>query len=335
MPTVSVVMPLYNTEKFVHAAIVSVLAQTFADFELIVVDDGSTDQSVEICRQFRDRRIRLLQQENRGLAGARNTGIRHARGNFVALLDADDSWEPEKLALHVAHLQHNPRVGVSYSQSAFMDEQGEKIGIVQAPKLKRLQAADILCRNPVGNGSSPVIRKAVFDAIAFERQRGNTTETCYFDEDLRQSEDIECWLRIATLTAWSFEGLSQTLTWYRVNNGGLSANLEKQYRSWLTVLDKAGRYAPDLVASHGRLAEAYQLRYLARRAVRSRDAKNAWDYMQRALRKDWRIVLLEPGRTTVTLSCSVLLNLLPLALYNRLERGLMQSAGTLRKLAAG
>jgi len=334
MPTVSIVMPLYNTEDYVSTAIQSVLAQTFDDFELIIVDDGSTDGSVEICRRFRDKRIRLIRQRNRGLAGARNTGIRNAMGNYIALLDADDAWSPTKLARQVTHLRKRPLVGVSYCQSAFMDDKGTNMGIVQKPKLRNISPADILCRNPVGNGSAAVIRKTVFDAIAYNKLFGSSVERCYFDEDLRQSEDIECWLRIANQTAWQFEGIAEPLTFYRVNAGGLSANLEKQFQSWLLVRNKVARYAPNLIARYGRLAESFQLRYLARRAIQSRDAGQALRYSLRALGKDWRMSLREPLRTTVTLACSLLLNLLPISAYQTLEQGAMQGLGLWRRLRA-
>lgn len=332
MPTVSVVIPLYNTEKYIEETIASVLAQSYRDFELIVVDDGSTDESVELCRQFRDPRLRLISQENRGLAGARNAGIHHARGRYVALLDADDLWHPDKLALHVAHLERRPKVGVSYSQSAFMDDEGRSMGLLQSPKLTGVKAAHILCRNPVGNGSAPMIRKAVFDAIAFAGERRKQTKDCYFDEDLRQSEDIECWLRIATQTAWEFEGLGEALTWYRVNTLGLSANLEKQYQSWLIVREKASHYAPELVERYGNLAESYQLRYLARRAVRSRDTRQSLELIIRALGKDWRLVMYEPLRTASTLTCCLLLNCLPTYIYDGLEQCAMNIVGIRRNI---
>lgn len=327
MPTVTVVMPLYNTERYVEQAIASVLAQTYEDFELIVVDDGSTDESVERVRRCRDPRIRLIHQDNRGLAGARNSGIRHARGRYIALLDADDAWRPDKLALHVAHLDNRPTVGVSYSQSAFMDDDGRPLGLLQAPKLAGIRALDVLCRNPVGNGSAPVIRKAAFDAIRYETDRRLHERDCWFDEDLRQSEDIECWLRIVALTTWEFEGIGQALTWYRVNNQGLSANLDRQYQTWLTVRGKVAVYAPALIERHGKLAEAYQLRYLARRAVKSRDAAQALRLMLRALRRDGRILVAEPLRTLATLVCAVLLQLLPVEQYEAMEQWGVALAG--------
>jgi glycosyltransferase involved in cell wall biosynthesis len=333
MPTVTVVMPLYNAERYVEQAIASVLAQTYVDFELIVVDDGSTDESVQRVRRFRDPRIRLVIQANRGLAGARNTGIRHARGRYIALLDADDAWQPDKLAWHVDHLNSRPKVGVSYSQSAFMDDDGRPLGLLQVPKLTDIQPVDVLCRNPVGNGSAPVLRKAALDSIRYINEHRQEPRDCWFDEELRQSEDIECWLRIASQTTWEFEGIGLPLTWCRVSLDGLSANLEKQYQSWLLVRDKARVYAPSLIQRYGSLAEAYQLRYLARRAVRSQDAA-ALRLMGLALRRDWRIALAEPFRTLSTLGCAALLVWLPAKLYHGLEQRAMDLNGLWHKLRA-
>ncbi len=123
-PKISVVMPIYHVEKFVGQAVQSVLNQTFTDFELICVDDGGTDGSMDVVRGFTDPRIRIVCQENRGLAGARNTGIWHAKGEFVALLDSDDVWDKEKLALHFIHLMANPEIGGSYAGSRMMDCDG-------------------------------------------------------------------------------------------------------------------------------------------------------------------------------------------------------------------
>jgi glycosyltransferase involved in cell wall biosynthesis len=107
---VSVILPVYGVEKYIAEAVRSVLAQTFSDFELLIIDDGSPDRSVEICRQFTDSRIRIIQQQNRGLSGARNTGIRYAKGEYLAFLDGDDLWAPEKLEKQVAHLDNSPKV---------------------------------------------------------------------------------------------------------------------------------------------------------------------------------------------------------------------------------
>ena len=165
MPKVSIVMPAYNVSRFVAGAISSVLDQTFTDFELLIVNDGSTDDTLAICRRFTDRRIRIVDQHNRGLAGARNSGIRESRGEFLAFIDSDDLWRADKLERHVAHLDANKTVGVSYSVSQFMSEDGERLSLYQNPKLNGVTSDDVLCRNPVGNGSAPVIRRATLKDI--------------------------------------------------------------------------------------------------------------------------------------------------------------------------
>ena len=131
MPRVSVVIPLYQTEIYIEQALRSVLAQTFDDFEVLVIDDGSRDRGPEIARSFSDPRVKVISQENRGLAGARNSGIRLAVGEFVALLDADDLWEPEKLECHVRQLDADATLDVSFSASRLIDEAGDDIGLVQ------------------------------------------------------------------------------------------------------------------------------------------------------------------------------------------------------------
>jgi len=115
MPRVSVVIPVYGVEQFVEAAVRSVLKQSFDDFEVIIVNDKSPDRSLEICESIEDPRIRIVtHQENRGLAGARNTGIRLAKGQYIGLLDSDDLWEKGKLQAHVDHLDANPLVALAF-----------------------------------------------------------------------------------------------------------------------------------------------------------------------------------------------------------------------------
>jgi glycosyltransferase involved in cell wall biosynthesis len=319
MPKVSVVLPAYNVENFIDQTLQSVLNQTYSDFEVLVIDDGSPDRSVEVCRQFQDPRIKIIQQKNRGLAGARNTGIRHAQGDYIALLDADDLWLPEKLAKHVAHLEQAPQVGVSFSRSAFIDEAGNPLGTYQMPKLSDITAPYLFCRNPIGNGSAPVIRRQVFEEIAFQDSRHGTPETCYFDENFRQSEDIECWIRVVLQTNWTIAGIPEALTLYRVNAGGLSANVLKQLDSWEAVIEKTRSYAPTVVAEWESLARAYQLRYLARRAVRLKDGKMAVQLTNRSLATNWRILIQEPQRTWITIGAAYLLWLVPRPVYQQVE----------------
>jgi glycosyltransferase involved in cell wall biosynthesis len=317
MPRVSVVIPLYQTEAYIGEALASVLAQTFTDFEVIVIDDGSRDGGPETARACGDGRVRVITQENRGLAGARNSGIRHAGGELVALLDADDLWHPEKLARHVAHLDAEPGLDVSFSSSRLIDQDGHDIGLVQSPLGGRLEDRDFFCRNPVGNGSAPVLRRRALDRIEyFDRERGRT---CWFDESFRQSEDIECWMRLKA-AGCRFGHVDAPLTLYRVNNGGLSANVEAQLATWRRFRDNVATYAPDIVARHGARAEGYQLRYLARRAVRSVDRGQALGLIARALRVYPRALLEEPVRTGATLLAAIAKRVLSNDIFGQIER---------------
>lgn len=324
-PRMSVVMPAYNVEAYIEEAIQSVLDQSFENFELIVVDDGGSDNSIALARKFDDPRIRIISQENRGLAGARNTGIAHARAPYIALLDSDDRWQHDKLLLHYVHLQANPHIGVSYSGSQMIDEHGDAMSIAMRPKLSGVRASDILCRNPVGNGSAPVMRREALDRAAF-RHPAEPNRICWFDESFRQSEDIELWVRLASVHGVSFEGISGLLTEYRIVGGALSANVVKQYISWSRMLDIARTNAPGLVAEHGARARAYQLRYLARRSIQLGNAELADDLLSRATRLAPRIHWEEPVKSAVTWGAIKLAQLAGPDRFRRLARPYLGAA---------
>lgn len=317
LPIVSVVIPMFNVGKYIEQCIQSVLAQTFKNFEVICVDDGSTDDTLHKLARFADPRIKLVQQANRGLSGARNTGIFKAKGMYVALLDADDFWAKDKLAMHINHLNTRPNVGVSYCPSLFVNERGQTMGIGQYPKLKNVSSKDVFCRNPVGNGSAPVIRRRLLKEVTFMDQKNG--RKCIFDEELRQSEDIELWLRIALLGNWKFEGIKLPLTYYRVNDGGLSANLSKQYASWCLAMSKNQPGHASFFKRYLPLARAYQLRYLARRAIRSGDTWQAIKLVHQALLTQPKIAIEEPARTLATY-VAALLSMLPHNLYRMAEQ---------------
>ncbi|QSP93979.1 glycosyltransferase family 2 protein [Marinobacter salinisoli] len=331
MPKVSVIMPVYNVADFVGQAITSVLEQTFTDFELIIVDDCSPDHSIEICRSFSDPRINIIQHTvNRGLAGARNSGIREAQGDYLAFLDSDDFWRADKLELHVRHLENQPRVGVSFSRSAFVSADGQPTSFFQMPKLKDITASHLFCRNPVGNGSAPVIRREVFEQIGYEAAFQGSPEVRYFNSDLRQSEDIECWLRIVLTTDWQMEGIPEPLTFYRLNAGGLSANLHKQLASWEQLAVETANYAPDFVTEHYPRAKSYQLRYLARQAIRLGDGKAATGFVNKSFGSSLRPLREEAMRTITTFAAAYLLWSVPW-LYQRTEKTASEFIGKLQQ----
>lgn len=331
MLKVSVIVPVYQVEKYIAVTVESVLQQTYKEFELLIIDDGSPDKSVEICQQFTDSRIKIIRQENRGLAGARNTGIRHAQGEYLAFLDSDDLWLPEKLEKHIEHLKNSPAVGISFCPSAFIDEVGQPRGTFSKPKLKDIEPSILLRDNPIGNGSAPVVRRAALEGIKYQDNLYGTVEDFYFDESLRQAEDLDCWLRIAIQTNWQIEGIPEALTLYRVNSGGLSAGLLKQLKYLEKVIEKTRSYAPELIIQWELPVKAYHLRYLARSAVRLQDGSMAIQLIHRSLAADWHILREEPSRTLMTLIAVYLLWLLPKPVYCQLRALVLRINGTIKK----
>ena len=301
MPQASIIVPAYNTAVTLTETLASLLSQTHDDFEIIIVDDGSQDETPAIARAHAtDPRVRVIRQENRGLAGARNTGIAAARGEFVGFCDADDLWLPEKLATHVRHLQAEPDVAISYSGSAMIDEGGRLMRVRQSPRLRDVTAAHVLKRNPIGNGSAAVMRKSALLDLAY-RPVFETKRDWVFDETFRQSEDIECWLRLMLTTDWQIAGVPGLLTRYRIHATGLSAALDRQLQAWERMADKLRPLNPDFFARHEAAARAYQLRYLARRAVSNLDAHKAWELAQRSISTSARPLIEEPAKTLTTI----------------------------------
>jgi glycosyltransferase involved in cell wall biosynthesis len=329
MPKVSVIVPLYQNGRYVEQAIRSVLDQTYQDFEIIVVDDGSRDDGPARVQAFGDPRISLISQPNGGISRARNTGFKAARGDYVALLDSDDWWRSDKLARHVAHLDHNPEIGLSLSASRMVDADGGDLGLVQQPSPGPYTLRHMFCRNPVGNGSAPVIRRSVLERVRFH-DSGRGTD-CYFDEDLRRTEDAEFFLRLAVVGGCRFEALHEPLTVYRINPLGLSANIEAHLGAWLSFRSKVKGYAPALEAEVGDEAEAYFRRYLARRAVRLKDRGLARQLLSEALRLSPRMLIDEPLKTAVTIGAVASLYVLPVRAHAWLEDAVLSAlAGSAR-----
>lgn len=330
MKKVSVIIPVYNAEKYVALTVKSVLLQTYKNIEIIIIDDGSPDQSIQACQQFSDPRIQIIRQENKGVSAARDTGIRHAQGDYFAFIDADDIWIPEKLEKHVEHLDNFPNVGISFSRSALINELGQSLNIYQMPKLKDIEVSHLLYTNPLGNGSSGVFRREVFEAIAF-KQDSNTEEYCYFDTKFTVLEDIECWLRIAIQTIWKFEGIPEVLTLYRVNPESRSGDLLKAIDYWEKIDEKTRSYAPELIDKWKHQAMAYRLRDLAREAVRRQAGSIAVTVINRALKFNWRLLLTEPLTTSLTLVMSYLLWLMPKSLYFQIEHLILKAKGFIQR----
>lgn len=181
-PLVSAVIPTYNRHAFVGRAIASVLAQTYTHYELIVVDDGSTDRTMSLLKTYGER-VQVIHQNNRGVSAARNTGIRAAKGAFIALLDSDDSWLPKKLERQVKYFQTNPRALVCQTEEIWV-RNGKRVN----PKKRHQKFSGMIFEKTLPlclvSPSAAMIRKSLFDEVG-----------C-FDESFPACEDYDLWLRI-------------------------------------------------------------------------------------------------------------------------------------------
>ena len=185
-PTVSVIMPAYNRAHLVGQSIQSVLDQTFRDFELIVVDDGSTDDTEQTVGQFSDSRIRYIYQDHKGIGAARNTGLRKAQGRYLAFLDSDDVWLPNLLEVEVPILEEHPAIGVVYAKAQAMDKYGKPMSQFRGAPQKY-----------PGDAFKSALYGDFLSIQAILVRRECCDRAGPFDETLVAREDWDMWIRIA------------------------------------------------------------------------------------------------------------------------------------------
>lgn len=298
IPKVSIVVPCYNATATVAATLKSALAQSFHDYEIVVVDDGSTDATAQILMDFAARypAVRVIRRRNGGLAEARNTGIAASRGQLIALLDADDCLDPDYLGRHVANITARS-LDISFSRVRYIDQTGQATGAVTNPQLDGLQAQDFLISNPCT--AFLVIRRQLFDTAGA------------FDPSLRRVEDQE-WLFRAVSSGARIGGIAATLASYRITSGSLSSDTTAMRHAFETMLDRARCIAPELVALHATTARARMLRYCARRVLdHGQDSELALAFMREALLLKPSLLLTEPKSTIATALASLIPSLAP------------------------
>lgn len=238
-PKVSVIIPTHNRAHFLAAAIQSVLRQEFRDFELLIVDDGSTDHTKQVVQSFNDSRLFYFYQENKGVSAAVNHGIRCARGDYIARLDSDDVWLPEMLSLSVTALDTQPEIGLVYGRAQGMDEHGNlrndfrgKPEWFPGEAFRSMLYEDFTCNITV------MVRRVCFDRAGL------------FDESLPITEDWDMWLRVAQHYRFAF--LDQVVARYRYHRGNITSMSSK----YLTELFECRRRVLDKVFAQTNLTPA-------------------------------------------------------------------------------
>lgn len=239
-PLVSIVIPAWNAERYVKEAVESALAQTYPRCEVIVVDDGSVDGTKNVLEPYiRDHRIIYIHQANKGLAGARNTGIRTARGAYIALLDSDDAFMPEKMERQVRALEEHAEYGACYSDLIHFTDTTPRKYFHHRYTYPSGDILEPLLHRQFLNPLTLVVRKAVFENDG------------YFDESLRRSEDWELWLRWARAGV-KFLYVNEQFAYYRMRTTGNLSDVQSEPAMKSKNLELFTRFGKTLTAEEWR-----------------------------------------------------------------------------------
>jgi glycosyltransferase involved in cell wall biosynthesis len=233
MPEVSVIIPTYNSAKYVVEAVESVLAQTWRDFEVLVIDDGSTDDTAQVMRRY-EAPVRYLRQANGGVAVARNRGIAESLGRYVAFLDADDTWLPHKLVRQMEALRQQPHHRACYAALMMVDADLNPTGISRSQR-QGSSLEDLLTHgNVVATPSTVICERSLFNLVGG------------FDPVLSQCADWDMWVRLAAQTEFLY--VDEPLVTYRQHEASMSRNASLLESDSLQVLSK-GFAMPELSES--------------------------------------------------------------------------------------
>lgn len=309
---VSVIIPMYNGERYFARTIESVLAQTYSAKEIVVVDDGSRDSSREVvARYLHHSNVRLIAQENAGVAAARNAGIRAASGEYIAFLDQDDLWLPDKLARQVEYLNEHPEIALVHSNIHFIDEAGERIPDPEwswvAPTCGQV-LPELVQRNSICT-CTVLMRKSALEQAGLFRQA------------LAPADDWDLWLRIAARHPIGF--VDAVTACYRVHQGNESRNLLKMQEAEIRVVETFIHEHPGAVGdaiTRTKLFSIYsEAARLLERSGRYTEARGYW----------LRAIRVQPVATTPYVA------LIWGALPTRQRRALAWYGGKVRGLLAG
>ncbi|MGL5084035.1 MAG: glycosyltransferase family 2 protein [Microcoleaceae cyanobacterium] len=230
MSRISVIIPTYNAEKTIRETVRSVIKQSFSNWELLIVDDGSNDKTLDIIAQFSDPRIHVFTYSNAGVSTSRNRGLAKASGEFVAFLDHDDLWTSDKLEAQFQALQVHPEAALSYSWTDHCDESDQVTALGRHATFDGNVYAQLLVDNFLDTASNPLIRKTALDRVGD------------FDCTIDSAGEWDLYLRLAAQYPFAVVSKSQVL--HRVSSRAMSANIDAHKHECLATIERAFRQAP-------------------------------------------------------------------------------------------
>jgi len=270
-PRVSAIVTAYNGGQFIRDALESILAQTRPVDEVVVIDDGSTDDTAPIVERYAERGVRLVRQENRGLPEARNRGIRETTGELIAFLDCDDMWLPEKTKIQVDYLADHPQVGLATCLTSWWEPQSGRRGFWK-PRLPGANGTrrQLVVHNAVGNASAVMVRRHVLEDVG------------QFDSNQIWAEDWELWRRVAE--RWRIESVDCPLIIYRSTSNSLT-----QQKRWSRV-EAYYQFARSAIArfrpAYWRpvlFLQAWSLREFGRAGCAKIEGMPRWKYLRHSM----------------------------------------------------
>ena len=253
MPLVSVIVPAYNAQRTIGETLQSVFDQTFTDFELIVINDGSIDNTPEIVSSFTDPRLNFFSYPNAGVSASRNRGVSHAGGEYISFIDADDLWTSDKLEGQIEALQSHPQAAVAYSWTNCIDQFGRFVERDERITLSGNVYAEILVRYFLESGSNALITRQAF------------TEIGGFDESSVGGEDWDFFIRLAA--RYPFVHVPKLGILYRISQDSASAKILRHEQECLQVIHKSFEQAPEALKHLKKRTLANFYQYLSFKAI--------------------------------------------------------------------
>jgi len=306
-PLVTVLIPTFNSSRFIGATLDSALRQTLDAFEILVLDDGSSDDTAARVQAVRDPRVRLSRHSHRGAPAVMNDGLVQARGEFVAFLDHDDLWLPTKLARHLTEFERHPAAAVTFSWTGLIDEHDRPIALHPAHWRGAISFRQLLEDYVIGTSSSIVMRRAAID-----RAGG-------FDERLPRCHDLDLTLRIAARHADSVIAVAEALTLYRRHSGQMSRDWVAIQSEWNAVFDKCLALAPAETRAAEPRARSNINRYFAYLAYEAERFGEARRLVRQSMRAAPGLFVRDVRNWKIAAACGAEL-MLPSAIHRRLER---------------
>ena len=279
MPRVSIIIPAYNAENTIVETIISLQKQTLQDIEILVIDDGSKDKTVDVVQQLTDPRIQVFIYPNGGVSVARNRGIEKAKGEFIAFVDSDDLWTEDKLELQLAALEQHPDASAVYSWTVNMMDNGKSLSFVQGGEstLEGNIYPDLLLGHFIGNASNVLVRRDVIDVVGG------------YEPNLEFSDWDFC-LRVAA--KFNFAVVPKPQILYRKIAGSMSSNVDSTEKEGLRALERAYQMAPPELQYLRNHSLAFLYRHLADLSLNYNTDAKGLDYAQNKL---WQAIKLYPA----------------------------------------